>query len=103
MYRFPQFPANYEHCDVVCCNVTMTSYNVTVKCCNVTVIAFGWETVQRPSLDVSSSRVAGETASPAASPPFHSSPDCLEEQVFVIEYIVRAQVHKFVKIFRGVD
>lgn len=102
MYRFPQFPANNEHCDVVCCNVTVTSYNVTVKL-QCDCHSLQWETVQKPSLQVSSSRVAGEVPSPAASPPFYGTPDCLEEQVFVVENIVRAQVHEFVKIFRGVD
>lgn len=62
-----------------------------------------WGTVRKPSLVVSSSRVAGEIPSPAASPPFHSTPDCLEEEVFVIEDVVFAQVHEFVKIFGGVD
>ena len=52
---------------------------------------------------VSSSRVAGKIPSPAASPPFYCTPDCLEEQVFVIEDVVLAQVHELVKIFRGVD
>lgn len=59
--------------------------------------------MQKPSLGVSSSRVTGEIPSPATSPPFYGTPDGLEEQVFVIEDVVFAQVHEFVKIFRGVD
>lgn len=59
--------------------------------------------MQKPSLTVSSSRVARQIPSPAASPPFYGTPDCLEEQVFIIEDVVCAQVHKLVKVFRGVD
>lgn len=66
-------------------------------CCH----SLQWGTVQKSSLGVS--RVAGKIPSPSASPSFYSTPDRLEEQVFVIEDVVFAQVHKFIKIFRGVD
>lgn len=66
-------------------------------CCH----SLQWGTVQKPSLGVS--RVAGEIPSPSTSLSFYSAPDCLEEQVFVVEDVVFAQVHKFIKIFRGVD
>lgn len=66
-------------------------------CCH----SLQWGTVQKPSLGVS--RVAGEILSPSTSFSFYSTPDCLEEQVFVVEDVVFAQVHKFIKIFRGVD
>lgn len=47
--------------------------------------------------------MAGEIPSRATYFPFYGILKCLKEQVSVVEDVVLAQVHKFVKIFRGVD